>query len=171
MMDLGALGGLMGLLFAGVVVIAILRWFVGRGGEKRVKAGAWAWYARPRTYLTTKAEAAFEQALAGMLRRAGRERWRIHVQVAMSAIFDGIEARRPPNWRGPAVPPWCLDYVLTDRGRIMAIIELNDRSHRRANRRRRDANLAEGCARLGVPLLFVEENRWAAAEAWIAELG
>ena len=168
--DLPDVGWLVWLGTAAVVVVAVARWMGRWRGGGVPEPGGWAQYARPRSYLTTKAEAAFERSLAGMLRRCGRERWRIHVQVAMSGVFDGAPERRHRNWRGPAVPPWCLDYVLAEGGRIKAIIELNDRSHRRRDRRRRDANLARGCERLGVPLRFVEEGGWGDAESWIARL-
>ena len=134
------------------------------------RAGAWSRYAKPRLYLATRREAAFEHRLRAMLDRTGKRHWRINSQVAMSAVFDGAKGRRHRRWSGPAVPPWCLDFVLTERGKIKGIVELNDWTHRLEGRRRRDANLAAGCRALGVPIYFVEGEEWTAAERWLATL-
>lgn len=50
-----------------------------------------------------------------------------------------------------------IDFVLLDRSfRPVLAIELNDASHLRENRRKRDAELAAVFAAAGVPLVFVE---------------
>ena len=100
-----------------------------------------------------------ERAFEGESRRVLEARrlggWRIYAQVAMLALFEPV-ARRG----GWTVPPWILDFVLVDgEGDIRGVVELNDPTHRRRDRRIRDDRLERGFRALGVPLLFVTAAR------------
>ena len=54
-----------------------------------------------------------------------------------------------------------FDYVLCDRTthNIVAVIELNDKSHDRLDRRRRDRLLSEICADIGLPMIQIVAAR------------
>ncbi|CAD6023739.1 hypothetical protein EC2845650_5268 [Escherichia coli 2845650] len=52
------------------------------------------------------------------------------------------------------VSQWHCDVVITDRaGRIIAAVELDDRSHQELKRQRRDLLLEEVLKQAGIPLL------------------
>lgn len=156
-----------------VVAGAFVPIFRGAGARGRGGAGSWAAFASARRHLVTRSERDFEQVLRKVLEEAGLGAWGVHVQVAMSAVLEG--KRRPPGPgqpRGPWVPPWVLDFVLTDgSGAIRGIVELNDPTHRRWDRKRRDNNLEAGCRRLGMPLLFVTREGRDKLARWVARLG
>lgn len=68
------------------------------------------------------------------------------------------------DWRaghGPRISAKHLDFVLIERtsSRILACIELDDRSHDRADRRERDAFVDKALAAAQVPLLRVRVAR------------
>lgn len=54
------------------------------------------------------------------------------------------------------------DYVVCDRGslRPLLVIELDDASHQRSDRRARDAFVDDVCAAAGIPILHVPVGRW-----------
>jgi hypothetical protein len=60
-------------------------------------------------------------------------------------------------WRAKVKQKHC-DFVLVDAIslRPVMVIELNDRSHDRADRRERDAFLADAMNRAGLPLVFIK---------------
>jgi len=144
----------------------------GAGGGPPRGPGGWAAFATARRHLVTRSERQFEDVLREVLDEAELRGWGVHVQVAMSAVFEGRP--RPPGPgqpQGPWVPPWVLDFVLTDgAGAIRGIVELNDPTHTRWDRKRRDNNLEAGCRRLGVPLLFVTREGRDKLARWVARL-
>ena len=124
--------------------------------------GAWAGYYKRRLWLVTRAEKQFEQLLRTALDELGLHDWRVVVQVASSALVE-----RRGSGRG-FMPPWRLDYVVVDaQWSIQGVIELNDGSHARDERRDRDLKLTAGLKRLGIPLLFVENQDRSVLRDWL----
>ncbi len=82
------------------------------------------------SFLTTRNERAFYLALNEALPSG----YIVHCQTALMALVQPIERRN--NSR-----TWAkrMDFVITDREtRIVAVIELDDRTHRRESRQKRD---------------------------------
>ena len=167
------------LAVVGVLLVVLLGFAVffgkleGRGarGGGRGQPGGWAVYASARRHLMTRSERDFEGVLRNILDEERCGQWGLHVQVAMSAVFEGKARPVGKGAPGPWVPPWCLDFVLTDAGGVIrGIVELNDPSHRRWDRKRRDSNLEAGCERLGVPLLFVKGNGREKVGRWLRKV-
>ena len=105
--------------------------------------------------------------MRGTLNRLGLDDWRVAVQVPLSALVD---RRKAANGRG--IPGWRLDYVIADAQRsTQGVIELNDASHARDDRRRRDEQLAAGLDRLGILLLVVGNGDAAGLALWLQTLG
>lgn len=84
---------------------------------------------------------------------------RIYAKVRIADVVNvksGLDRRR--FWRAfNGIACKHLDYVLCDAqtGRIMAVIELDDRSHQRPDRRRRDAFVDAVMQAAGIPILHV----------------
>ncbi|MDF4706852.1 DUF2726 domain-containing protein [Vibrio parahaemolyticus] len=82
------------------------------------------------TYLTTKAERKFYKVLQELL----PEEYVIHSQVSLMALVQ------PTNFKDNS-RTWAkrMDYVITDRDtKVLAVIELDDSSHRQKKRQERD---------------------------------
>ena len=86
---------------------------------------------------------------------------------------------RCPRWwtvgarlrTGAGYPGWRVDYVVADaQWSTQGVIELNDRSHAREDRRRRDDKLAAGLAKLKIPLFVVEDRDAAGLSDWLGGL-
>jgi hypothetical protein len=124
--------------------IRLARWWRWVRGKRRRRAY------RSRCTLLSRGEAAFhaplQQAVAG--------RYFIMCKVRLADVVTCSER----NWRrgmGGAISQKHLDFVLCDRQttRILLAIELDDRSHERADRRKRDAFVNQVMHDAGVPLL------------------
>jgi hypothetical protein len=118
---------------------------------------------KPRQSLLSRGELAFYQ----VLRRSLRGSFGISIKTRLADI---VECPRnlwdsPGGWR---VSQKHVDFVLYDRNttRIVAVIELDDRSHFTAERQRRDRFLNEVLKVAGVTLLRVR----AAARYRVADL-
>lgn len=114
---------------------------------------------RPRGFLLTPGERRFEIALD----RALPEGVRSCYKVRLGDVIDtptGMRAReRRIAWNRIAAKH--LDFVLVDdaTSRILAAIELDDRSHDRADRQARDEFVDAALESAGVPLLRVKVVR------------
>ncbi len=98
---------------------------------------------------------------------AGRARIYGKVRLAdLVAVRDGVRGRR--YWRAfTAVACKHVDYVLCapDSHEVIAAIELDDRSHARAERQARDRFLEAVMRTAGIPLLrFPARSRYAVGE-------
>ena len=107
---------------------------------------------RPRRYLLTRTEAAFFQVLTPLL--AGR--YVISCKVRLADIITCADR----DWkRGHAnrIAQKHVDFVVSsaESSRIVAAIELDDRSHRRPERRERDAFVDWLFGQMGVSLIRV----------------
>ena len=129
-----------------------------------IPAGAWASHVNRRSQLLTASERRFESVLRQHLAAIGCRRWRIQSQVGSTALF----ALKP---HGQFVPQWCFDFVITDSDdRIQGIVELTDPTHDDDRRSNTDARKEAGCARLGIPILFVRSHQTDLLRDWISEL-
>lgn len=112
-----------------------------------------------REALFTAAEFRFLQALRSAL-PPGLE---IFGKVRVADVLRPIERLSPKVWRRAfyRISSKHFDFVLCDRGSGKAVcaIELNDRSHARAERRERDALIARACSEAEFPLLVVNVSR------------
>lgn len=114
---------------------------------------------RPREFLLTPGERRFEIVLD----RALPDGVRSCYKVRLGDVIDtptGMQAReRRIAWNRIAAKH--LDFVLVDEetSRILAAIELDDRSHERADRRTRDEFVDAALESAGVPLLRVRVVR------------
>ena len=107
---------------------------------------------RPRRYLLTRTEAAFFHVLTTLL--AGR--YLISCKVRLADIITCADR----DWkRGHAnrIAQKHIDFVVSsaESSRIVAAIELDDRSHRRPERRERDAFVNWLFGQMGVRLIRV----------------
>lgn len=114
---------------------------------------------RPREFLLTPGERRFEIALDRALPNGVRSCYK----VRLGDVIDtpaGMRAReRRIAWNRIAAKH--LDFVLVDErtSRILAAIELDDRSHDRADRQARDEFVDAALDSAGVPLLRVKVVR------------
>jgi hypothetical protein len=108
---------------------------------------------RRRDYLFTKAERSFY----GVLEQAVGDRYRIFAKVGVDDILwidKGTGSHQ--TWRNK-IDRKHIDFLLCDRDAIRPLIalELDDRSHERADRAERDHFLDQAFAAAGLPLLRV----------------
>lgn len=105
---------------------------------------------RSRRFLLTPNERAFFHALHGALGK----RWLLFAKVRLADVVTCPKSQWDEG-PGRRIAQKHLDFVVCQPGsiRIIAVIELDDRSHRRADRRRRDAFLNRVFRNAGIPLL------------------
>lgn len=111
---------------------------------------------RPRHFLLTKNEAAFFRVLTAVL----GNRYVVSCKVRLADIITCAD----PDWRrGHAnrISQKHVDFVVSDpdSSRIVAVIELDDRSHRRLERRKRDAFVNDLFRQMQVRLIRIPA-RW-----------
>lgn len=107
--------------------------------------------------------------------RQGGALWRMKYDGdgrATARFFSGIVRVAPDRKSGSRewwqlfrlVSQWHCDVVITDRaGRIIAAVELDDRSHQEPKRQRRDLLLEEVLKQAGIPLLRGDNEQQLAA--------
>lgn len=102
------------------------------------------------------------------LRRLDRvtdtRQWRLCPQVRVADIVRVAPDRKSGSrewWQlFRLVSQWHCDVVITDRaGRIIAAVELDDRSHQAPKRQRRDLLLEEVLKQAGIPLLRGDDEQ------------
>lgn len=128
-----------------------------------VLALGWWWFSPPRyqaqARLFTPAEWQFYQ----VLRAAVDQRFLIVGKVRIAdVITPRSTVRRQAWWRAfRQISSKHLDFVLLEpqNGAIRAALELDDSSHRRADRRTRDRFVDRALAQAGVPLIRVAAAR------------
>lgn len=111
---------------------------------------------RPRRFLLTRNEAAFHRVLMTLM----GHRYLISCKVRLADIVTCSAA----DWqRGHAnrIAQKHVDFVVScaHSSRILLAIELDDRSHQRPERRRRDLFVNRLCAQMRVPLVRIPA-RW-----------
>lgn len=102
-------------------------------------------YAVKRNYLS-----AAERNFLHLLRGIKPERYEVVPQVALVTVIDKLtmNAYRNELFR-------IADYLFVDRDTFepLLLVELNDQSHRKADRMERDRKVAEICQSAGLPLV------------------
>ena len=107
---------------------------------------------QPRRYLLTRNEAAFFRVLVSLV----GNRYQISCKVRLADIVTCSD-RDWNRGHGNRIAQKHLDFVLScpTSSRIVAAIELDDRSHRNPARQERDLFLNRLCSRMAIPLLRV----------------
>lgn len=110
----------------------------------------------PKEFLLTAAERRFAQVLVRALPRGVD----YHAKVRLWDVVDAPAGRRQREALGK-IRAKHLDFVLVDAktSRILAAVELDDRSHEGAEARERDAEKDAALASAGVPLLRIPVAR------------
>ena len=102
-----------------------------------------------------------ELAFYDVLRRGLPPGVAISMKVRLADVLDCPSAARQQGYFAK-ISQKHLDFVLYDVAttKILAAVELDDRSHERRDRRERDAFLEQAMAVAGVPLLRVPAAAW-----------
>lgn len=143
------------LLIIAVVVIAILFVVAALGGNTKVRQGAVTYPYRKRGPLFTSAERSF----LGLLDREAASRYRVFGKVGLADILE-VTSGLSNSERTAAfnrISKKHIDFVLCNPAdlSIAGLIELDDKSHQRADRRSRDDFLHAACDAAGVRLIRV----------------
>ena len=97
-----------------------------------------------------------ERSFLGVLEQCVRNEYRVYGKVRLADILKVTTPDRS-KWQRAfnAISKKHVDFVLCDPGdtRILAVIELDDKSHTRKDRKKRDAFLEQALAAANVPLL------------------
>lgn len=127
------------------VLLLLAWWAIGRRGAARLPYFS-------QEFLLSKGELAFFR----ILRRALPD----GVMVAPKVRLADVIGCTGEGWKrgfGARISRKHVDFVLADEAtaRILLVVELDDRSHQRADRRKRDAFVDDALAAAGVPILHV----------------
>lgn len=110
-----------------------------------------------RRYLLTQAEREFFE----VLRAAAPEGWYVFPQVRLANLLMLRKGTR--NWKPhfSRVAQKCVDFVFCDGAEIgpRLVVELDDASHDRSDRQRRDAFVDAALRSAGLPVLHVRWRR------------
>ncbi len=130
------------------------------GDAERILSGGEYWQ-RQKTLLTER-EVSF---MKGLFRIVDMKRWYLCPQVRVADIVQlngNIRPRSRQWWQlFRMVSQWHVDVVIVERRSfsIVAAVELDDASHLRPERRRRDILLEEVLRQAGIPLLRSHDAR------------
>lgn len=97
--------------------------------------------------------------LTALRAATGDARWWLCPQVRLADVVQvssRFRARSRPWWRFfGVIAQWHCDVVIVNRAdfRVVAVVELDDASHLKAHRRRRDRVFEEVLRQAGIPLL------------------
>jgi Protein of unknown function (DUF2726) len=138
--------GMVFLIFVAFVVAACLEFIRGGSGSVRFCRGR---------FLSQN-----EKEFLGKLDRIIGARYRVFVQVRLADLV-GVEAagNRKARWKSLSqVFGKSVDFVICNRTTLdpVMVIEVDDRSHEAADRRRRDALVDRVCAEAGLSLVRVK---------------
>ncbi len=120
----------------------------------------WRWWREPTVYLEavesllTPAERRFHETL----RRAVPDDWQVLVKVRIADVIRVTSEHAPSRQRVfRSISSKHVDFVLADRKslRPVAAVELDDSSHRRRDRRKRDVLVDRVFATASLPLVRV----------------
>jgi len=145
--------GLVVLLVVAMVVLALLK-----GGGKEEESGKETPYVK-RAALLTAAEVAFYKVLVA----AVGARYVVMAQVSLAGVLEVDRAKVTGERKGfqaafNRISRKTVDFVLCEPGtmRIVAAVELDDRSHERAERKERDGFVEAAMKAAGLPLVRVK---------------
>lgn len=147
-MDISVLG------FIAIVLAAAILIKASKGGKSRS-----AFPFERQDALVTAAERSF----LGVLDQAVAGQYRVFSKVRVADVLKPKKGLDRSTWF-KAFNKICskhFDFVLCDPKtmQIKAVVELNDKSHRRQRRAKRDEFLLQACAGAGVPLLEFAARR------------
>jgi hypothetical protein len=134
-----------------IVALALAYFNAKKAGAKKPSRAQPSYQYRKKSFFMTKAEHAFYTQLDSLY----GERYFIFPQVHLSEFLDHTVTGQ--DWRAAlgAIQRKSVDYVICDKAyvRPLVAIELDDHTHERADRVKRD-NLVESiCAQAGMPLV------------------
>ena len=140
-----------------VIVIVIL---VAATVLKRLSAGTQEAprYSQRKLFLTPA-----ERSFYGVLAQAVGTQYRLHTKVRVADVLEPVKGQGRSNWQRAfnRISSKHFDYVLCnpDSMRVEMAIELNDKSHAKDSRKRRDEFLLQACNSAGLKLLSFEAKR------------
>ena len=110
-----------------------------------------------------------ERAFFSVLNQAAGEDWRVFAKVRIADVLTPAKGLNRSRWQSAfnAISAKHFDFVLCDPADVATklAVELDDNSHDRPSRRRRDRLVEAACASAGLPLLRVKVARtYAVAE-------
>lgn len=112
-------------------------------------------YGRKESVMTSA-----EREYFRMLEAVCGNRYVIFPQMHLSSVLDPAAFRQ--NWKGARahIDRKSVDFVICDRDTlsVKCVIELDDRSHERSDRRSRDAIVEEICKDAGLPLVRIKNH-------------
>lgn len=183
--------GICVIVVVAAIGLALVRRMKAEGGVPRAGMAESMIEAQPpfrrRAYLLTEAEREFFEVLEGIvhepplavaavggdgdarggLREGGERAWaRVFVQVPLSALLELPKSTaNGQGWRN-RIDRKTVDFVLCEAVtlRPLVAIELDDSSHQRADRRKRDAFVEGALETAGLPLV-----RWRVAQKYRRE--
>jgi hypothetical protein len=146
-----------------VVLVIIVRWVLRARGDEAYP------YVRNEALFTPA-----ERSFLGALDRAVGPEYRVFGKVRVADVVSVRRMRDRSRWRQAfnRISPRHFDYVLCSKDDlgVVAVVELNDRSHRRRDRQDRDAFLVGLCDAIGLPLVQVPARKSYSVQALRAEL-
>ncbi|WP_342594208.1 DUF2726 domain-containing protein [Salinicola lusitanus] len=151
------------LITAALVIVVFTLWQL-----KRLVSGGRRYPYIPQERLNTPTEQAFYAAIQRAMGSTLLIACKVRIADVLQVRFRKRHRRDQRWWRYfRLISSKHIDLVLCEPrgGRILAAIELDDRSHRRRDRKRRDRFVDDAFASAGVPLLrFPASGRYDARE-------
>ena len=110
-----------------------------------------------------------ERAFFSVLDQAAGDDWRVFAKVRIADVLTPSKGLNRSRWQSAfnAISAKHFDFVLCDPADVATklAVELDDKSHDRPSRRRRDRLVEAACVSAGLPLLRVKAARtYAVAE-------
>lgn len=104
-----------------------------------------------------------ERSFFGVLSQAAGDEWRVFAKVRIADVLTPAKSTSRSRWQSAfnAISAKHFDFLLCDPAdcKPKLAVELDDKSHDRGGRRRRDRLIEAACASAGLPLLRVKAAR------------
>ena len=139
-------------MFALIIVLAVFVVFLlklqkGKAGARSIKDSDEPWPFAARPVLTER-----EREMLRTLQGALHPHYIVLSQVDMKQVLRVKDRRNERRWRG-VIAQKSLDFVVCDHSTtVVAVIELDDKTHQRADRQRSDADKERALKDAGVKL-------------------
>ncbi|TVQ29411.1 MAG: DUF2726 domain-containing protein [Wenzhouxiangella sp.] len=118
---------------------------------------------QPVAYRLTELLSPAERSFFGVLTQAAGEDWRVFAKVRIADVLTPQKGLSRSRWQSAfnAISAKHFDFVLCDPAdcAVKLAVELDDKSHAKANRRKRDRLVEAACESGGLPLLRVRAAR------------
>jgi len=106
---------------------------------------------------------AAERSMLGVLDKAVGDKARVFGKVRLADVISVKKGLRKSAWHKAfnRINRKHLDFVVCDPDslRILCAVELNDRSHKKSKRIKRDNLVVATCEAAGIPLLMIDANK------------